>query len=117
VQESGTDPVSSEKERPLRYERSYWDLVIGDPNFQPSPRGQKVSLRAQMEGLGLTAKEFAKLEEAENNSNQLVQLEHKAFNSMKGLFRGPAAELDVKCKNRGLTPFLFLKMVRSSHGI
>ena len=94
---------NGEKERPLDYERSYWDLVIGDSNFQPSPRGQKVSLRAQMEGLGLTAKEFAKLEEAENNSNQQVQLEHRAFNSMKGLFRGPAAELDVKCKNRGLS--------------
>ena len=87
---------NGEKERPLHYERSYWDLVIGNPNFQPSPRGQKVSLRAQIEGLGLTAKEFAKLEEAENNSNQLVQLEHRAFNSMKGFFRGPAAELDMK---------------------
>jgi two-component system, sensor histidine kinase and response regulator len=87
---------NGEKERPLHYERSYWDLVIGDSGFQPSPEGQKISLRTRIEGLGFTKKEFAKLQEAENNSNQLVQLEYRAFNAMKGLFQGPAGELNLK---------------------
>lgn len=87
---------NGEKERPLKYERSYWDLVIGDPDLQPRSGGQKVSLRAQLEGLGFTQEEFAKLKEAENNSNQLVQSEHIAFNVMKGLFQGPTGQIDIK---------------------
>ena len=85
-----------EMEEPLHYERSYWDLVIGDPNFQPRLGGKQASLRAQMERLGFTKEEFAKLKEAENNSNQLLQSEHMAFNAMKGLFQGPTGQLDVK---------------------
>ncbi|MEP6605832.1 MAG: response regulator, partial [Nitrosospira sp.] len=81
---------------PLHYERSYWDLVIGDPNFQPSSGGQQFSLRAQMEELGFTDEEFEKLKEAENASNALVQLEHRAFNAMKGLFQGASGQPDIK---------------------
>jgi PAS domain S-box-containing protein len=87
---------NGEKERPLHYERSYWDLVTGDPELQPLPLGQKISLRRRLEELGFTPEEFAKLQKAEDNSNELVQLEHRAFNSMKGLFQGPFGEFDVK---------------------
>ncbi|MEO7320940.1 MAG: response regulator, partial [Nitrosospira sp.] len=84
-----------EMEEPLHYERSYWDLVIGDPNFQPRLGGKQASLRAQMERLGFTEEEFSKLKEAENNSNELLQSEQMAFNAMKGLFQGPTGQLDV----------------------
>lgn len=87
---------NGEIEEPLHYERSYWDLVIGDPDFQPIPGGRKASLRVQMEELGFTGEEFAKLKEAENNSNQLVQLEHMAFNAMKGLFQDSTSEFNIK---------------------
>jgi two-component system sensor histidine kinase/response regulator len=85
-----------EMNEPLHYERSYWDLVIGDPNFEPRAGGQRISLQRQMEKLGFTEKEFAKLKEAENNSNQLVQSEHRAFNAMRGLVEGAAGQLDMK---------------------
>ncbi len=82
---------------PLHYERSYWDLVIARPSFQRSQgAGQKISLHRQMEGLGFTEKEFAKFKEAEDNSNQLVQLENTAFDAMKGLFQGPTGQIDLK---------------------
>ena len=87
---------NGETAEPLHYERNYWNLVVGDPNFQPSPGDQKLSLRKQLEGLGLTTEEFAKLKEAENTSNRLVQSENRAFNAMKGLFQGPTGQLDVK---------------------
>ena len=87
---------NGEIEEPLHYERSYWDLVIGDPDFQPIPGGKKASLRVQMEELRFTGEEFAKLKEAENNSNQLVQLEHIAFNAMKGLFQDSTSEFNIK---------------------
>lgn len=32
---------NGEEEQPLDYERSYWDLVVGDPDFQPRPGGVK----------------------------------------------------------------------------
>ncbi|ARO87912.1 hybrid sensor histidine kinase/response regulator [Nitrosospira lacus] len=87
---------NGELEQPLHYERSYWDLVMGDRGFRPSPGDQKISLRTQMEGLGFTAAELEKLVEAESISNQLVQLERRAFNAMKGLFLGPTGQFDVK---------------------
>ncbi|MBA2660579.1 MAG: response regulator [Nitrosospira sp.] len=84
-----------EMEEPLHYERSYWDLVIGDPDLQPRLGGKQASLRAQMERLGFTEEEFSKLKEAENNSNELLQSEQMAFNAMKGLFQGPTGQIDV----------------------
>jgi PAS domain S-box-containing protein len=82
-------------ERPLHYERSYWDLVIGDPDFQPLPGGPKVSLRRQMMKLGFTLDEIAKLNEAENHSNELVELERAAFNAMKGQYKDQSGESDI----------------------
>ncbi|MDQ3184893.1 MAG: response regulator [Pseudomonadota bacterium] len=87
---------NGEEERPLHYERSYWDLVVGDAGFQPSLGEQKVSLQTRMEELGVATAEFAKLQEAENNSNQLVQLERRAFNALKGLLRGTSGQFDVR---------------------
>ncbi|MGH8684534.1 MAG: response regulator, partial [Nitrosospira sp.] len=87
---------NGEEERPPYYERSYWDLVAGDSDFQPGAEGQKMSLLARMKGFGFTAAEFAKLEEAENNSNRLVQSERKAFNAMKGLFQDSSGHFDVE---------------------
>jgi PAS domain S-box-containing protein len=86
---------NGELERPPHYERSYWDLVIGDPDFQPSPGGSKVSLRREMIKLGFTSGELAKLNEAENRSNELVELERAAFNAMKGQYKDPKGETDV----------------------
>ncbi|MBA4143265.1 MAG: response regulator [Nitrosospira sp.] len=85
-----------EMEEPLHYERSYWDLVVGDPNFQPGSGGQKKSLHKQMEGLGFTVEEFAKLKEARNSSDELVKLENIAFNAMKGLLQGSTGEFDMR---------------------
>ncbi|KIO48389.1 response regulator [Nitrosospira sp. NpAV] len=87
---------NGELEQPLHYERSYWDLIIGDPKFQPDTEGQKISLRSRMEEAGFTAAELAKLTEAENISNQLVQSERSAFNAMKGRFQDPTGQFDTR---------------------
>jgi PAS domain S-box-containing protein len=75
---------NGQKPRPLRYERSYWDFVLGDRDFD-SQLGEGLPLRAQLEQLGVTAAELAKFDEAENKSNDLVEVERRAFNAMKGL--------------------------------
>jgi PAS domain S-box-containing protein len=86
---------NGELERPPNYERSYWDLVVGDPDFQSPPGGSKVSLRREMIKLGFTSGELAKLNEAENRSNELVELERTAFNAMKGQYKDPNNENDI----------------------
>jgi two-component system, sensor histidine kinase and response regulator len=84
-----------DEERPLHYDRGYWDLAVGDGGFQPGP-GRKISLRSRMEELGLTAAELARLEKAKSSSNLLMKQERRAFDAMKGLFLGPAGEFNVK---------------------
>jgi hypothetical protein len=87
---------NGEAVRPRHYERIYWDLVVGEPGFQSGHAGPKISLRARMEQLGFTAAELAKLQEAEDHSNDLVQSELIAFNARKGLFRDPTGQFTVK---------------------
>jgi PAS domain S-box-containing protein len=84
-----------DRERPLRYERGYWDLMVGDANFRPGP-GRKISLRSRMEELGLTTGELAKLEKAQNGSRLLMESERRAFGAMKGLFQDSAGQFNVK---------------------
>ena len=79
---------NGQKPRPLHYEWSYWDLVLGDRDFESEP-GERRPLRAQLGQLGFTAAEFIKLDEAETKSNQLVELERRAFSAMKGLTDSP----------------------------
>jgi len=87
---------NGKKERPLHYERSYWDFVTGDPQFHVGSEGRRISLHAKMEGLGFTPEELVKLREAERNSNELVQTENKAFDAMKGIFRSADGRHDIK---------------------
>ena len=82
--------------RPHHYERSYWDLAIGDPGFRPEHEDIKVALHTRLEQLGITPAELAKLEEAETKSNQLVELERVSFNAMKGLFKDSAGQFNIK---------------------
>jgi len=73
------------KPRPEHYERIYWDFVAGGQPVPPSS-GQTVSLQKLMEQAGFTAQEFAKLKEAQANSDGLVKTEVIAMNAVKGLF-------------------------------
>jgi signal transduction histidine kinase len=71
--------------RPPHYERIYWDLVTPDRPLI-APNGPKLSLRQRMKQLGFTDKEFAKLQEAQANSDALVKTENIAMHAMKGLY-------------------------------
>ena len=87
---------NGEAPRPRHYERIYWDLVAGEPGFQSDHEGARISLRTRMEQLGFTSAELAKLQEAEDHSNELVQSERIAFNARKGLFRDSTGQFTVK---------------------
>ena len=82
---------NGEKPRPQNYERIYWDLVIAGGDA-PRPDGDAIALQNLMERLGFTDDEFAKLEEAQKNSDDLVGLEDRAFKIVKDAAR---AESDL----------------------
>ncbi|MCC6347275.1 MAG: methyl-accepting chemotaxis protein [Nitrospirales bacterium] len=69
-----------------KYEKEYWDILDVRNGKKPRPDGRSIPLRALMQDLGFTAAEFAKLKEAEDNSNSLVTTETIAMNAVKGLF-------------------------------
>ncbi|MFD2294876.1 methyl-accepting chemotaxis protein [Massilia sp. GCM10020059] len=79
------DIRGGKKPRPLNYERIYWDFVAAG---QASPRGEgeTVALTELMKRAGYSDAEFAKLKEAQDNSNALVKTEVIAMNAVKGLF-------------------------------
>ena len=68
------------------YERQYWRVLDVRNGKQPRPDGRTVPLRTLMQQQGFTAAEFAKLKEAEDNSNALVTTETIAMHAIKGEF-------------------------------
>ncbi len=74
------------KPLPEHYERIYWDLYI-DLGHPPRPATAPVSLLSLMQKAGFTDQELAKLREAEDRSNALVQTEDIAMHAMKGQYR------------------------------
>ena len=75
--------------RPMDYQKIYWDFVVASgssPRMDVPPK----SLRELMREAEFTETEFALLEETENESNELVNLENRAMNAMEGIFEDAA---------------------------
>ncbi|MGM9514374.1 methyl-accepting chemotaxis protein [Roseateles sp. DB2] len=71
--------------RPANYQGIYWDFRAADET--PSKgSGSPVPLQDLMKTAGFTEAEFAKLREAQQNSNDLVRTETIAMNLVKGLY-------------------------------
>lgn len=79
------DIRNGKKPRPLNYDAIYWDLPK-EVREKKHPLQEKESLRERMKHLPFDQYENDKLHEAESNSNDLVNLEVKAFNAMEGKF-------------------------------
>jgi methyl-accepting chemotaxis protein len=79
------DIRNGKKPRPQNYERIYWDFVAAG-NAKPSADGETISLQDLMKKAGFSAQEFAKLSEAQANSDELVKAETIAMNAVKGLY-------------------------------
>jgi methyl-accepting chemotaxis protein len=81
--------------RPENYDRIYWDFMAAD-EVKPRPDGRVIPLQQLMEELGFSAEEFAKLKEAQTNSDNLVRMETVAMNAVKGLFDDGFGQFSVK---------------------
>jgi len=74
---------NGEKPRPQAYHRIYWDFVAGG-TAKPRPDGETVALSTLMKRQGFTDGEFKQLEQAQKNSDGLVNLEVEAMNLVEG---------------------------------
>jgi methyl-accepting chemotaxis protein len=79
------DIRNGKQARPQHYERIYWDFVAAGI-VKPSPDGTIIALQELMKKAGFSDAEFAKLAEAQANSNDLVKTETIAMNAVKGLY-------------------------------
>lgn len=86
---------NGESPRPEDYDRIYWDLVL-DVGDEPRPAGTAVALHELMREAGFTEYEFARLREAQNNSDGLVNTETIAMNAMKGLYADSNGNYTIK---------------------
>ena len=64
------------------YERQFWAVLNARDGQQARPDGRTVALRVLMQQQGFTANEFAKLKEAEDSSNALVNTETIAMHAI-----------------------------------
>ncbi|MCX6080649.1 MAG: methyl-accepting chemotaxis protein [Chloroflexi bacterium] len=81
--------------RPVAYNRIYWDFVAATGQ-KPRPDGETISLQDLMKKEGFTDAEFAKLTEAQKNSDGLVVAETIAMNAVKGLYDDGNGNFTVK---------------------
>ncbi|GAB3365202.1 MULTISPECIES: methyl-accepting chemotaxis protein [Giesbergeria] len=77
------DIRNGKQPRPQHYDKIYWDFRAAGLEV-PQGTDAATSLQTLMKQAGFTEAEFAKLKEAENNSNELVQTETIAMNLVKG---------------------------------
>ncbi|MGA0102507.1 MAG: methyl-accepting chemotaxis protein [Steroidobacteraceae bacterium] len=68
------------------YEAAYWQVLAVRDGRAERPDGRRAPLRQLMEEAGFTQSELALLQQAEDNSNQLVAIEVAAFQAMQGRF-------------------------------
>ncbi|WPL15805.1 Frizzy aggregation protein FrzCD [Thiorhodovibrio winogradskyi] len=86
---------NGEHPRPEHYERIYWDFVAAGDQ-QPRPDDETIALRELMRQAGFTEAEFAKLAEAQANSDALVDTEMVAMNAMKGHYRDDSGDFSQR---------------------
>ncbi len=101
------DIRNGKKPRPAHYERIYWDFVAAGMPV-PASTGPSVPLAELMRKAGFSEQEFAKLQEAQANSDGLVKTEVIAMNAVKGLFDGGSKLVD----EAGRTMALVVESIR-----
>ena len=79
--------------RPVDYHNIYWDFIAatGTPPRVDTPAKP---LKNLMKEADFTETEFAFLQETENESNELVDLENRAMNAMVGIFKDGTGRYD-----------------------
>jgi len=83
--------------RPLNYNRIYWDFLTLEHN-KPLFNGEKKSLRMLMQESGFPDTEIELLFKSAEQSDNLTYLETKAMNAVKGIFQDEKGDYTIKGK-------------------
>ena len=86
---------NGEKPRPQDYHGIYWDFVAANGK-QPRPDARAVSLETLMREMAFSEDELALLQEAQESSDTLVNLERVAMNAVKGRFDDGSGSFSVQ---------------------
>ena len=82
-----------QRKRPDHYERITWDLFELPRQYDSS--GRTVALIDLMREAGFTKEELDKIGEAKKVGDEMIAIEHVAFNAVKGLFDDGAGRFTV----------------------
>ena len=87
---------SGKQPRPLNYQNIYWDFAIihGRPPIKKS--SSPISLNELIKKKNLSAKELVLLEQGENLSDGLAEIETEAMQAMLGRYKDPSGNYTVK---------------------
>jgi signal transduction histidine kinase len=86
---------NGEAPRPENYQGVYWDRVTAQ-HREPEATGETIALEELMRQMEFAPEEFAKLREAQANSDALVALEDRAMAAVKGLFPDESGAYTVR---------------------
>jgi sigma-B regulation protein RsbU (phosphoserine phosphatase) len=76
--------------RPEGYDGTFWDRVIGgNVQLLDTGTGQTLSVRDRMRRLGFSQKEFELLADVQSRSEDLTEIENRAFNAVQGRYYDP----------------------------
>lgn len=102
------DIRNGKKPRPLHYHRIYWDFLTVEDQLPPYPSGNAVSLLQLMQETGFSDREYRLLTDAQNSSNQLVELEQTAMEAMSKKIGSKSQDNSNGVSNQQMTiDFLF----------
>lgn len=82
---------------PKNYNRVYWDVALTQEKTKQADLKAE-SLAAKIRELGFTTEELVKLKEAKLKSDNLVFIEERAMNAIKGLYRDETGNYTIKDK-------------------
>lgn len=78
------------------WEKKYRELVAIRNGKIPRPNGRIIALQDSMKKLDFAKAEFEKLKKAEQNSNDLIRTEMRAFNAIKGFFDDGTGQFTIR---------------------
>lgn len=81
--------------RPEDYHIIYWDFVVATGQT-PRQSAAPASLKTLMQEAEFTAEEIALMEQAEAESNDLVNLETEAMNALEGLYKDASGNYTIQ---------------------
>ena len=91
------DIRSGVRERPVNYRRAFWDFVLaGETDLLEKSSQIKASIEEQMRKLEFSSEEFDYLKQSKDISDQLAQIENRAFNFIQGLYQDESGEYKQK---------------------